>query len=375
MDPIAHTLVGASLAETPLKRLSTLATPTLSLGANAPDIDAVTLLLSRDASLGFRRGWTHGILAMVILPLFLAGLMLLFDRLLGRYRQHQPRARAGPLIALSYIGVLTHTPLDWLNTYGIRFLMQFDGRWFYGDALFIVDPWIWLLAGAAVVLAHTRTVAAIAAWLALGAVLTVLVTGVALAPTPARLLWVAGVATIVGVRTWGDSQTRLPHHVATLCLACAAAYIVAMVAGSRVAERQVTEWLAHRGTVPIEIMASPLPANPFARGIVVTDQQHYHFLDVNWLRAERFRISRPAIDRGPGGPVVEAALRAPHVQGLTTWIRFSAYTVEELPDGYRVTIRDARYAGRGVAGLGNAVIELDRDLRLRPRPSPPAATD
>ena len=170
MDPIAHTLVGASLAETPLKRLSTLATPTLILAANAPDIDAVTLLLSRDVSLGFRRGWTHGILAMVILPLLLAGLMLLFDRLLGRYRQHQPRARAGPLIALSYIGVLTHTPLDWLNTYGIRFLMPFDGRWFYGDALFIVDPWIWLLAGAAVVLAHTRTVAAIAAWLALGAV-------------------------------------------------------------------------------------------------------------------------------------------------------------------------------------------------------------
>ena len=29
--------------------------------------------------------------------------------------------------------------LDWLNTYGVRFLMPFDGTWFYGDALFIID--------------------------------------------------------------------------------------------------------------------------------------------------------------------------------------------------------------------------------------------
>ena len=372
MDPITHTLVGACLAETRLKRLSVLASPTLILGANAPDIDSVTILLGQDLSLGFRRGWTHGVLAMMILPLALAGLMLLVDRVVTRRHGHLPRARAGPLILLSYIGVLTHPALDWLNTYGVRLLMPFDGHWFYGDALFIIDPWVWLLAGAAVVLAHTQTASATSAWLALGLVLSVIVSGFGLVPPAARLVWIAGVATIAGLRAWGGVQTRLPP-VATIGLACATVYIVAMAWGSRVAERQVTEWLAERGTVPVEIMAGPVPANPFARAIVVVDRQHYHFLEVNWLNTERIQVSSPAIDRGTAGRVVEAALAAPHIQGITTWIRFPAYTVEELSDGYRVTIRDVRYARLGGAGFGDAVVELDRDLRFRPR-APSAAT-
>ena len=85
---------------------------------------------------------------------------------------------------------------------------------------------------------------------------------------------------------------------------------------------------------------------------------------MNWLNADRIQVSSPAIDRGPGGHVVEATLTAPHVQGITT-ICFPAYTVEELPDGSRVTIRDVRYARLGRAGLGDAVVELNRDLRLR----------
>ena len=47
--------------------------------------------------------------------------------------------------------------LDWLNTYGVRFLMPFDGTWFYGEALFIIDPGVWLLAGLTVVLASSAT--------------------------------------------------------------------------------------------------------------------------------------------------------------------------------------------------------------------------
>ena len=32
-----------------------------------------------------------------------------------------------------------------LNTYGTRLLEPFSHRWFYGDTLFIMDPWIWLM--------------------------------------------------------------------------------------------------------------------------------------------------------------------------------------------------------------------------------------
>lgn len=364
MDPIAHSLVGASLSETGLKRLTALSTPTLVLAANAPDIDIISTLAGGDFSLGFRRGWTHGILAMAVLPLALAGLVLLVDRSIAAIRRRSPTARAGPLVALSYIGVLTHPLLDWLNTYGIRLLMPFDGRWFYGDSLFIIDPWLWLLAGTAVVLAHTQSAMSRTAWLVLGIAVSALVTGVAAVPPPAKWIWIVGFAAVVGVRTWGIAQQRL-SRVATACLVFAVVYTAAMVAGSRLASREVTDWLAQRGDVGAVVMAGPLPANPFVRDIIVVDESHYHFLELNWLRQDRVRVSGNSVPRGPTGPVIEAAVSAPHIQGAMTWMRFPAYVVEPLEDGFRVTIRDMRYARLDGLGIGTAIVELDQDLNVR----------
>ncbi len=76
MDPIAHTLAGAVLAETGLKRVSRYATTTLLIGVNLPDIDGIAKFRGPDASLYVRRGWSHGILALVVLPLLLAGLLV-----------------------------------------------------------------------------------------------------------------------------------------------------------------------------------------------------------------------------------------------------------------------------------------------------------
>ena len=373
MDPLAHTLVGAALAETRLGRLgrTTLAAPALILGANAPDIDAVTMFLGRDVSLGFRRGWTHGALAMLVLPLALTGLLLLLDRSVAAWRGREPRARAGPLLALSTLAVLSHPALDWLNTYGVRFLMPFDGTWFYGDALFIVDPWVWLLAGTPVVLANSASRTGAAAWIVLGIAATSLITGFEGAPAPARLLWCAGVAAIVWLRFSGRWARQVPR-VAAACAVALTLYAAAMAAASALAERQVAAHLRARGhSGPIEVMASPAPANPLRRDIVVADAAHYHFLELDWLSDPPLRAVGGSIPRGERDPVVEAALTAPHVWGLSTWMRFPAFDVEETAYGYRVSISDVRYARRPGGGLGAAVVDLDRDLRVR-RPGPPA---
>jgi inner membrane protein len=249
-----------------------------------------------------------------------------------------------------------------LNTYGIRLLMPFSGEWFYGDALFIVDPWVWLLAGAAVVLAHTRSRVGIGVWLALGVLLTALVTSFPGVPPVARLLWLLGVVTIGAVRHRAGAAP--PPRVAEICLVVMLLYIVVMVTSAALTERVVRGWLAERDDTPIEIMAGPQPATPFVRNIIVVDDGHYHFLELDWLAAERIRVASPAIERGPRGPVVEAALAAPHVRGLATWVRFPVFDVETLADGYRVTMTDVRY-GRAGGGLGGAVVELDRQLRVR----------
>ena len=60
-----------------------------------------------------------------------------------------------PAAVLGYIGVLSHVAMDWLNTYGVRLLMPLSPQWFYGDAVFIVDPWLWLMFAAGVIARQT----------------------------------------------------------------------------------------------------------------------------------------------------------------------------------------------------------------------------
>lgn len=154
MDNLTHSLVGALIGQTGLKRKTGLAMPALIIGANLPDVDAACFFwLESVEHLAFRRGITHGPPAWLMLPLALAGLLWAFDRWQTK-RGRRPEKRLPVsfkwLYLLSLIGCLTHPALDWMNSYGIRFLEPFSSRWFYGDVLFIIDIWLWVLMGAAV---------------------------------------------------------------------------------------------------------------------------------------------------------------------------------------------------------------------------------
>lgn len=50
------------------------------------------------------------------------------------------------LLVVALVGTLSHILLDWTNSYGVHPFWPFDGRWYYGDAVFIVEPWLWLIA-------------------------------------------------------------------------------------------------------------------------------------------------------------------------------------------------------------------------------------
>ena len=69
MDNLCHTLVGAALAQAGLKKKTALATAALVIGANLPDVDVLAYAWGPDTALGFRRGWTHGLLALALWPL------------------------------------------------------------------------------------------------------------------------------------------------------------------------------------------------------------------------------------------------------------------------------------------------------------------
>src|SRR5580765_4456718 len=148
MDNVCHTLVGAALAECGLRRRTRYATAALLLGANLPDIDVLALFGHH--GLGFRRGITHGIPALIVWPFVLTAVILAWHRLVTRdSRLETQTTHPIELLKLSAIAILTHPTLDWMNTYGMRWLMPFDGTWTSADALFIVDPWLYLMLGAA----------------------------------------------------------------------------------------------------------------------------------------------------------------------------------------------------------------------------------
>ena len=158
MDNLTHSLIGAALGQVGLKRKTGLAMPALIIGANLPDVDAPCVVFGIE-SLAMRRGITHGPIALILLPLVLAGALVWFDKWQAR-RGKRPRHRAPVdvkwLIALGYLGTLTHPLFDWFNNYGIRLLEPFSSQWFYGDTLFIIDVWIWAMLGSGLWLSLRR---------------------------------------------------------------------------------------------------------------------------------------------------------------------------------------------------------------------------
>lgn len=160
MDNLTHSLIGAVLGQCGLKNKTGLAMPALIIGANLPDVDVTCFAWTTGLeNLAFRRGITHGPIALVLLPLALAAILWGWDRWQVR-RGRRPERRLpvhfGWLFALSFVGCLTHPVMDWMNNYGVRLLAPFSQRWFYGDVLFIIDVWILAMLIAGVWLSRRR---------------------------------------------------------------------------------------------------------------------------------------------------------------------------------------------------------------------------
>ncbi|HEY8518931.1 MAG TPA: metal-dependent hydrolase [Gammaproteobacteria bacterium] len=369
MDPIAHTFTGAALAATGLRRATPLATAALVIGANAPDVDVLANFVGDYAALALRRGWTHGVLALALWPFVVTGALLLFDRARRRRDPQRARPRAGPLLGVATLAVLTHPTLDWLNNYGMRWLMPFDGRWFYGDALFIIDPWLWLALGGVLWLRPARSRAAAGWWAAFWVLATALVLLTPEVPAPSRILWLVGLAAFGAARALpAFAPLREPPRLelaARVVVAVAAVYIVAAVAASAAARREVRAELAAHGVGAIEsVMVAPVPANPFAGTVIAATPDRYWLGEWHWLARPRFRPSHETIERPPVDDVIRAAIDTPEARRFLVWSRFPYYEKEPLDDGgYIVRILDARY--RGTGRLEGPRVHVDAALHAR----------
>lgn len=250
--------------------------------------------------------------ALVVLPLLLAGVMALCDRLLARAR---PAHRTTPvtwLLVLSAVSIATHPVLDFLNTYGVRFLMPFSGRWFYGDSLFVVDLWVWGVLATGVIWSRRR-----------------------------------------------ERRGRPAHGPAQVALGLVTAYALSMALVSQ----QVSSVVAGRvsvesGLTLLEIMAAPVPVTPVYREVLVQTPDAYRRGVVRvWPRAE-LMINRGVFARSQDHPAAVAAAQTEDGRRFLSWSRFPYFQIDSSAGGrYRVRLMDARYNME----WASATVDVGRD--------------
>ena len=364
VDNLTHALVGAAISKAGAERATPLATATLVVAANAPDIDMLAFVRGEYFALAFRRGITHGLPALVVLPLVVTGAMLAWDRWVRRRRRPDAEpARPGPLLALAAVGLLTHPALDWLNTYGMRWWLPFDGTWTYGDALFIIDPWVWLALGGAVFLSSAPSGAGVRGWGLLGALTTALVVWGMGGPPAA--LWVVGLAAVVMWRVRrGPAAPGGRRHLVRAAIGCTVVYIGLMITADLAARRQVAAAATADGLEVRDVLVAPSRGNPFVADVEVRTGDAFVPGVHSWLGAPRVLLrpeeatpilSAPDLDPSTLDRILTAARRHRPVADYLVWSRHPYVRVTEAGNGWNVRFGDVRYdeqpeAG-GLAGL------------------------
>lgn len=357
MDNLTHSLVGLAAAKAGLGRLSPYATLVCVAAANAPDADIVALAGGPSYYLAHHRGITHSIVGTLALGVALPILFCAFERLVARVRGREPRARLKGLMLCSLLLAASHPLLDWTNSYGVRPFLPWDGRWIYGDILFVVDPWVWLVLGGACFLltARTRLRAAVWALLALAA-FGVFFLFTARAAYAAYALWVAGLVSFALLRRLG-AGARLGGKAAAAALAfvfvycCALAVMRARAQGY--AERITLDFPSEPQRMLTRVAATPLPADPRAwRCLAETSRATYRF-DVT-LGAPDVGPHNLVSFEKPAGDEAVLVSRASEDERARVLLEFARFPVARVrrdeAGGWVVQLADLRFTEPGARG-------------------------
>ena len=100
----------------------------------------------------------------------------------------------------------SHLFMDWWNGYGVRPFYPWDPTWYYGDLVFVVDPWVWLMLGGAVVCGTRRFGRTKWGWYALTFAATIAVEEACrrgVVPWWTLAAWLTGVLEIALLWWWG----------------------------------------------------------------------------------------------------------------------------------------------------------------------------
>ena len=285
MDNITHSLAGLMLGDAAVAlrerfapsnepsgpRFRAAALTTSVFANNAPDLDFLYSGIT-GGKLGYllhHRGHTHTFAAVLPLALFCLALVALL------FRRQLPVARwdRASLIALAVIGGVVHVTLDLGNNYGVHpFWPVYDG-WFYGDAIFIIEPWLMLLLiGMAVGVSRSRALR--------GALLTLLLGLIA-------LIWVseltspllAGALTACGLG-WVGALWRAGFRARWTAGGVATALLWSVLLATRYEARaSVRDALATAPALQLlDVVSTPAPGNPLCWSVLAVQRSDHEYV-------------------------------------------------------------------------------------------------
>jgi inner membrane protein len=279
MDNITHSLVGVALADLAMGRRATKVQRPLFVGAgiiaaNLPDLDLAYSRIT-PPPIGYllhHRGHTHTVVGLVALALVLG----LTYRFLSSVRKMRPSGQLRFWLLIA-IALASHLLLDSLNSYGVHPFYPFDNAWHFGDALFILEPSLWLVLGVAAAWnGRTRTARLAAALPMLILLSTIASTG----EVPLESMAVLAIAG--GLFAW--IAFRLPPPTRA---AAALAVLVLIVAGfigtSRLARRSAMDAIAPeiRGQI-VDVILTPNASSPLCWAVIAIELREANGEYVLW---------------------------------------------------------------------------------------------
>jgi inner membrane protein len=284
MDNVTHSLAGLLLAECtirlrarrsqaePSPRFRTVAAVSSMIAANLPDADLFYTGFGGDRIryMLHHRGYSHTVVIAIVGALLLWYAATLTGRRRGRLLAREAPARddARWLLGLLLVSTLSHLVLDWTNSYGVHVFWPIDNRWRYGDAMFIVEPWLWVVAVPALVAASTR-------WVTRVLLSLVLLAGLALAwrvdlvAAGAAAALTAGAALFVAL-----ARVLRPGGRAIAAVSGWVVVTFVMMAGTSEARATAIRAVRDADSTAelLDVVVSPLPANPVCATVITVER-------------------------------------------------------------------------------------------------------
>lgn len=401
MDNVTHSLAGLLLAEGavqlrarltgagPSPRFRAVAAVSSLVAANLPDADLLYTGVGGDrlAYMLHHRGYTHTVVIALLGAVVVWAVASLFWR--WRPPANATRGDSRWLFGLLVISAISHLLLDWTNSYGVHPFWPVDDRWIYGDSVFIVEPWLWVVSVPVLVTATTNRVVRLLLSLVLVAGLA-LAWRVALVSSGAAAALTAGAVLSIAIARLSRPATRVSFATGGWVLVT-----LAMMAGAARA-RAATERAA-RSADPsaelLDVVISPQPANAVCMTVITVERAGANYRVVTarasaapWItRASRCgagratassfrastRRSTPAVqwDAEWSAPIAELATLAAASCPALAALRFIRVPVWRATDDSTVMLGDARYGG--ASGSGFTAVRVARRTAACPGGVPP----